>query len=128
MIDFKGRTEQHPHQGGKPDQAIALLEKAIVDYPEQFTADIALAKILSARAEHATSVQVMEAAYNRGGQKTLPVLKQYTASLANNGNTQALSSIIAEYRELWQEDLNYGHGITMGFLERWQACQRPVKS
>ena len=51
-----------------------------------------------------------------GGKKSLPVLKQYTASLANNGNTQTLSSIISEYRELWQEERITAYGITMGFF------------
>ena len=56
------------------------------------------------------------AVYDRGGDKSLQVLKQYTAALSNDGNAERLRSLLKEYRALWLDDMSYGHGITMGFL------------
>ena len=116
MIDFKVALSSTLIEGGKPDQAIALLEKAIIDYPEQFTGDIALAKFSARALSMQQACRLWKPPTIAGGKNRCRCLKQYTASLANNGNTQTLSSIISEYRELWQEELNYGHGITMGFF------------
>ena len=62
------------------------------------------------------AVMVMAQAYDRGGDKSLQVLKQYTAALSNNGNAERLRSLLKEYRALWLDDMSYEHGITMGFF------------
>ena len=86
------------------DAAVSLLEKAIVDYPDQFAADIALSNIYAESEKVDNATLVMRSAFDRGGKSDLEVLKQFSKVLAQQKDAIELKNVLRTYRSLWEAE------------------------
>ena len=96
------------------EMAEEVLNATRAKHPTKFDADIELANIFSSTNQARKAIDVLEQAYDRGGNTSLNVLKVYANALSKAKEQQRLRDVLQEYRKRWEPNKEYGHGITLG--------------
>ena len=62
------------------------------------------------------AAKTLQQAFDLTEQPPLQLYKYYATALLNDSNLSQLEKVLAEYSNAWQQEKDYGHGITIGVL------------